>query len=176
MQRTHRIVQNAYVVDELDEAIERWHEAWGIGPFFVRRHLRLERVTYRGRPARLDFSAAYVQVGPIMVELVQQHDDEPSAFRDMYAFGQQGLHHVAIVPDDYASCLAHFMDSGCGIATEMHTRAGRGAALVDTRALLGHMTEVYFPTPGLTRLYEDVAQAARHWDGRQLRIEVDPST
>ena len=58
MRHSKPIVQNAYVVDDLDEAVERWHAALGIGPFFVRRHLRLKRVVYRGRPARLDFSAA----------------------------------------------------------------------------------------------------------------------
>jgi hypothetical protein len=176
MQLTHWIVQNAYVVDDLDAAVDQWHAALGLGPFFMRRHLCLDRVLYRGRPARLDFSAAYVQAGPIMIELVQQHDDEPSAFRDMFARGQHGLHHVAIVPDDYEACVAGFGGLGCPVVTEMHARAGRGAALVDTRALLGHMTEVYFPTSGLQRLYAEVAQAARQWDGRQLRIEVDPAT
>jgi len=176
MRHSNPIVQNAYVVDDLDEAVERWHAALGIGPFFVRRHLRLERVVYRGRPARLDFSAAYVQSGAIMVELVQQHDDEPSAFRDMFASGQQGLHHVAIVPDDFEGCLSRYNRMGCPVAAEMHTCAGRGAALVDTRRLIGHMTEVYLPTPGLQRLYSEVEQASRTWDGQRLRIEIDPST
>ncbi len=172
----HRIIQNAYVVDDLDEAITRWHGLWGIGPFFVRRHIALSSVRYRGEPAELDFSAAYVQAGPIMVELVAQHDARPSAFRDMYAPGQQGLHHVAVVPDDYDRLIAEYAASGFPLAGEMRTASGRGAAFVDTRAMLGHMTEVYLPSEGLEAVYREVAAAAASWDRRALTIEVDPAT
>jgi hypothetical protein len=173
MSPEQHIIQNAYVVDDLDAAIARWHAVCGIGPFFVRRHLQLAEVRYRGRAARLDFSAAYVQAGPVMVELVQQHDAEPSAFRDMFAPGQQGFHHVAVVPTDYQALLAHYEAQGCAVAMELRTSSGRGAAYVDTRNLVGHMTEVYLPTEGLAAVYQEVAMAAARWDGRQLVIEVD---
>lgn len=173
MDSSHRIIQNAYVVDDLDAAIARWHAAFGLGPFFVRRHLALAEVRYRGRPAQLDFSAAYVQAGPVMIELVQQHDAGPSAFRDMFAPGQQGFHHVAIVPSDYQAQLRHYEVLGCPVAMELRTASGRGAAYVDTRSLHGHMTEVYLPTEGLSAVYRDVARAAADWDGQQLVIEVD---
>ena len=173
MSPEQHIIQNAYVVDDLDAAIARWHAVCGIGPFFVRRHLQLAEVRYRGRPARLDFSAAYVQAGPVMVELVQQHDAEPSAFRDMFAPGQQGFHHVAVVPTDYQALLAHYEAQGCAVAMELRTSSGRGASYVDTRNLVGHMTEVYLPTDGLATVYQEVAMAAARGDGRQLVIEVD---
>ena len=169
----HRTIQNAYVVDDLDVAIERWHRLWGIGPFFVRRHIVLPEVRYRGRAATLDISAAYVQAGSIQVELVTQHDLAPSAFRDMFAAGEAGFHHVAVIPDDYDVLLAHYRAQGFEVATELRTASGRGAAYVDTRAMLGHMVEVYWPSESLNALYRDVAAAAANWDGRQLTIEVD---
>jgi hypothetical protein len=168
------IVQNAYVVKDLDEAIDRWHGLWGIGPFFIRRHVAMDRVFYRGHPAELDLSAAYVQAGPVQVELVMQHNAGPSAFRDMFAPGEEGLHHVAVIPHDYDATLAAYRGRGWEVAMELKTVAGRGAAFVDTRRLLGHMIEVCIPSLALNELYEDVAQAARNWDGRQLRIERDP--
>jgi hypothetical protein len=152
MHSAQRIIQNAYVVDDLDAAIARWHAVFGIGPFFVRRHLQLAEVRYRGRPTRLDFSAA---------------------FRDMFAPGQQGFHHVAVVPSDYQALLAHYETLGCAVAMELRTSSGRGAAYVDTRSLIGHMTEVYLPTEGLSAVYQEVALAAARWDGRQIVIEVD---
>jgi hypothetical protein len=169
----HATVQNAYYVEDLDAAIERWHRTWGLGPFFVRRHIALHGVTYRGQPADLDISAAYVQAGDIQVELVTQHDARPSAFRDAFPPGREGFHHVAVIPDDYAGTLAHYQSLGFPVVTELRTASGRGAAYVDTRALFGHMVEVYWPSEGLTRLYRDVAEAARGWDGRQLIVEVD---
>ncbi len=169
------IVQNAYYVNDLDAAIARWHALWGLGPFLVRRHIVLSHVSYRGRPAALDISAAYVQAGAIQVELVTQHDDQPSAFRDVFTAAQEGLHHVAVVPEDYDALIAAYAAQGFRIASELRTASGRGAAFVDTRALLGHMVEIYWPSPGLTALYREVAAAAENWDGRALMIEVDPA-
>jgi len=56
-----RIIQNAYYVSDLDTAITRFHHLWGLGPFFVRRHIALKNVAYRGEPSELDISAAYTQ-------------------------------------------------------------------------------------------------------------------
>jgi hypothetical protein len=167
------IVQQAYYVSNLDAAIERWHGMLGIGPFFVRRHIALPEVRYRGRPTTLDISAAYVQAGSIQLELVTQHDDLPSGFRDMYRGDEQGLHHVAVIPEDYAGLIARYESLGCPVTTELRTASGRGAAYVDTRALNGHMLEIYLPNDGLRALYAQVADAAASWDGRDLVIEVD---
>jgi hypothetical protein len=92
----------------------------------------------------------------------------------MYAPGQQGLHHVAVVPDDYDRLIADYAALGFPLASELRTASGRGAAFVDTRAMLGHMTEVYLPGEGLEALYREVASAAACWDRRALTIEVDP--
>lgn len=173
MQPAHRIIQNAYFVNDIDAAIERWHRLWGIGPFFVRRHLVLPQVSYRGTPALLDISAAYVQAGPIQIELVTQHNDDPSAFREVFRAGQEGFHHVAMVPENYSGTLQHYARAGFPVVTELRTAAGRGAAYIDTRPLLGHMVEVYWPSESLTELYRQVAEAATNWDGCSLRIEVD---
>lgn len=171
----HRTIQNAYYVSDLDAAIRRWHELWGLGPFVVRRHIGLPDVRYRGVRTQLDISAAYVQCGEIMVELVTQHDDSPSAFREMYARGAEGFHHVAVLPDDYDALLAHYARAGFEVVTELRTASGRGAAYVDTRAIFGHMLEVYWPSDGLRQLYANVKRAAEEWDGRELVVEVDPA-
>ena len=102
MKFRHRTIQNAYYVTDLDEGIARWHRLWGLGPFIVRRHIALPDVRYRGAPSTVDISAAYVQAGDIMVELVTQHDDAPSAFREML----RTMHHggsvalLGIMPKD----------------------------------------------------------------------------
>lgn len=168
-----RIVQVAYVVDDLDAAIARWHRALGIGPFIVRRHIVLTGTRYRGQPMPLDISAAHVQSGDLQIELVCQHNPEPSAFRDMFAPGEEGLHHVAMFPDDYAATVARYEAMGFPVATELVTGEGRGAAYMDTRPLMGHMLEVYRVNESLHAFYRFIADAARNWDGRELLIEVD---
>lgn len=171
----HQLIQNAYIVNDIDQAITRWHALWGIGPFFVRRHIVMPYVRYRGQPSSIDISAVYVQAGPMQVELVQQHCSTPSAFRDMFAAGQEGFHHVAMIPDDYDAVLAHYAAEGFPVASEVRTASGRGAAFIDTRPMLGHMVEVYMPGQGIRDLYRNVAEAAASWDRKQLVIELDPA-
>ena len=168
-----RIVQTAYVVVDIDDAIARWHRAFGLGPFIVRRHIRLVESRYHGRAMPLDISAAHVQAGEMQIELVCQHNPEPSAFRDMFAPGEEGLHHVAMFPEDYAATVAHYGSRGFPVATELVTGERRGAAYIDTRPLMGHMLEVYRVNESLHAFYRFIADAAREWDGRELVIEVD---
>lgn len=167
-----RFVQNAYHVGDLDQAIARWHRATGLGPFLVRRHIALKDVRYRGDPSTLDISAAHVQAGPVQIELVTQHCDSPSTFRDMFDARSDGFHHVAVFPQDHAALVEHYEGLGFPVATEFVTGEGRGAAYLDTRALLGHMVEIYRVNDSLLTFYEQIDQAARSWDGRQLVIEV----
>ena len=171
----HQLIQNAYVVNDIDAAIARWHALWGLGPFFVRRHIVMQQVMYRGAVSAIDISAVYVQAGPVQVELVQQHCASPSAFRDMFPPGQEGFHHVAAIPDDYDQTLADYAALGYPVATEVRTASGRGAAFIDTRPMLGHMVEVYIPGDGIHQLYRSVAAAAASWDRKQLTIELDPA-
>ena len=167
-----RVMQNAYFVQDLDEAMVRWNRILGSGPFLVRRHIALEEVRSRGRPASLDISAAHAQAGDVQIELVMQHCDQPSAFRDMFGKTGEGLHHVAIFPEDHDAMVAHYGAQGFAAATDIVTAEGRGATYVDTRPMLGHMMEVYRVNDSLVSFYEQIAQAAAGWVGQELRIEL----
>ena len=167
-------VQNAYHVADLDTAIERWHSATGLGPFFLRRHIPLADVHYRGVPTTLDISAAMVQSGDLQIELIQQHCSSQSTFRDMFGPTDEGLHHVAVAPSDGAAMLAHYRSLGFAVASSFMTQAGGGADYVDARSMFGHMIEVYRISDRIVNLYERVAAAAADWDRRQLVIELQP--
>lgn len=170
-QRQH-FVQIAYHVADLDEAMPRFAQLMGIGPFLVRRHIGLSPVSYRGSDSALDISAAHAQAGPVQVELVMQHCDNRSAFRDMFDPDAEGLHHVALFPEDYDAMITHYRRLGYEVATELVTPEKRGAAYIDTVAALGHMVEVYRVNDTLYKFYRAVADAARDWDGKTIAIEV----
>jgi hypothetical protein len=167
-----RIIQNAYYVADLDLAITRFHNLWGLGPFFVRRHIGLENVVYRGEPAALDISAAYTQAGDIMIELVTQHNNEPSIFRDRFAAHESGFHHVALDFGDHDSQVESFNSRGFESVTSFKTSEGRGATYLDTFDLLGHATEVYRVNDSLRALYANVRSAAETWNGERLIVEL----
>jgi hypothetical protein len=80
--RLLRAAQIAYHVPDPVTAAADCARRYGWGPFYLLEHIPLASCEYRGRPARFDHSSAYGQAGDLMVELISQHDDEPSVVRE----------------------------------------------------------------------------------------------
>jgi hypothetical protein len=164
----HRIVQCAWVVPNLEDAARAWHAMHGVGPFLINRRLQLGDPHYRGRPGATAFSTAVAQSGDMQIELVEQHDDTPSAYRDTVPPGTTAFHHVAIIADDYDAAVAHYTDHGHELAAHGWFGDMR-YCYVDTVALLGHMVEIVEDKPGIRAFFAAVRKAAERWDG-------DPAT
>jgi len=166
--------QLAYKVNDLEAAAATHHRAFGSGPFFVLRHIALAASHHRGVERPFDHSSAYGQWGSVMVELVVQHNADDSALHEMFPWGsgREGLHHAALFADDLDTEIARFAAEGAPLAQLSVTTGGTAFAFVDTRASLGHMLELYEPTPQLTGFYDFVANAAKVWDGTNLIREL----
>ena len=162
-----RPVQVAYHVPDPAAAAERCAREFGWGPFFLLEHIPLERSLYRGAPAQFDHSSAYGQAGELMVELITQHNDGPSALRDLFAPHETGVHHVACFVDDLGAELQHRREQGVAIALDARTRTGVDFAMLDLSASLGHMLELYEPNEDLRRFYAHVRRCADGWDGQR---------
>lgn len=161
-----RPVQVAYHVPDPVAAAERYARDFGWGPFFLMEHVPLERAAWRGRPAAFDHSSAYGQAGGIMVELITQHNDGPSALRDLYGPQESGLHHVACFVPDLPEALAAFAARGNALALDARTATGVDFAMVDLVDELGHMLELYEASEPLAKFYEYVRRKSLDWDGR----------
>lgn len=168
------IRQLAYKVNDLEAAAKAHHRRFGSGPFFVLRHVALASSQHRGVERPFDHSSAYGQWGSVMVELVVQHNPGDSALHEMFPYGSgaEGLHHAALFVDDLDAAIAGFAAEGAPLAQLSVTEGGTAFAFVDTRADLGHMLELYEPTPQLTGFYDFVAAAAQGWDGTDLLREL----
>jgi hypothetical protein len=165
-----RPVQIAYHVPDPVAAAERLAHEHGWGPFYLMEHIPLSRSLYRDAQTQFDHSSAYGQAGDLMIELITQHNDAPSALRDMYAPTQSGIHHVACFVPDLAQALAGFRQRGVAVALDARTATGVEFAMLDVVAERGHMLELYEPSPDLLRFYAFVRRAAQDWDGsRPLR-------
>lgn len=162
-----RPVQIAYVVPDVVEHASRWAEQFGAGPFFVRRHIPLASVTYRGAPATFDHTSAYGQWGDVMLELVQDHGPGPNVVTERFAPGDGGLHHLAFFVDDVDDSLRALAAAGAPTAMEATTSSGLRFAFADTTQALGHHIELYPRTDHLAAFYEQVAEASRGWDGSE---------
>jgi hypothetical protein len=165
--RALRPVQVAYHVPDPVVAAERCARDYGWGPFVLLEHIALERSLHRGTPRPFDHTSAYGQAGDVMVELITQHDDTPSALRDLYAQHQSGVHHVACFVDDLRAELQRFRDRGVAVALDARTSTGVDFAMVDLSDELGHMLELYEPGEDLRRFYAHVRKLADGWTGER---------
>lgn len=167
-------VQIAYHVPDPEAAAERCARDFGWGPFFLMEHIPLERSVHRGTPRRFDHSSAYGQAGELMIELITQHDDSPSALRDMYGPNETGIHHMAYFVSDLRAALDEFSARGAAIALDARTSTGVDFAMIDQVGRLGHMLELYEAGEDLRRFYAHVRKSAAGWDGsrplRRLRV------
>jgi len=160
----YRLFQLGFVVDDLLSVAARWARVFGVGPFHVFPR-RVSRASYRGTPSAVEVQYGIAQAGPVQIELIQQHNDRPSIFRDVYAKGESGFHQLCTVTLDYDAKTAYYEQLGYEVAGEI-TTPGRRVAYFDTLADFGFSTEVVENAPGLLAGLEQIAQTCAEWDGR----------
>ena len=158
-------VQLAYFVTDIRTSASYMADRFGAGPFTVIDRIELEWGEHRGQRCDFLHSSAYGQWGEVMMELVQQDIEGPSPFRDLYAPGQEGLHHVACFVNSVAETIAEYEAAGHPLAARAMTATGTEFAFIDTSALMGHMLEIYVADEGLRGFYDYVRNAAAGWDG-----------
>ncbi|WP_225009221.1 MULTISPECIES: VOC family protein [Novosphingobium] len=159
------MMQAAFIVDDVEAAAAAWTATTGIGPFFLVPHIQLAEAHYRGQPAEpIDFSVALAQSGGVQIELIQQHCDRPSAYRDTIAKGAQGFHHFCVYTDDYDATRQRYVDQGFAVAIDGKFGAMR-FCYVDTSSAIGCMIEIVEQDDGQSAAFARVAEAAQGWDG-----------
>ena len=149
------ITQIAFVVPDAIEAARAHSRRYGSGPFWAVEHYPLHVHRYRGKESVIDVTSVYGQWGNITAEFVQQHDDEPSAYRDLVKKGESRIQRIA-----------QYEAEGCEAALYGETfpnRLGR-YAIMDTSKQLGVMTELY-EEEGTRPFYDHLKKSAEGFDG-----------
>jgi hypothetical protein len=140
------LFQQAYLVNDLEASIHKWSELFHAGPFVLTPHHQTDRFAYRGTPQEADVSYAFGYLGDMMIQFIQQHDDTPSIYRDMYGPGEEGFHHIATLVHDFPAERQRLLDMGFEIACELYAD-GVDAAYFDTRSANGCFTEIHGDPP-----------------------------
>ena len=161
------IVQNGYVVQDLERAVHHWANVVGVGPFFLLEHVAFARLQLRGRPAKLDMSVAVAYWGTIQVELIVQHDDAPSIYSEFAARHGSGLQHVGVMTDSVARDLERLRQQGIQPVQWGSTANGIEFAYVATDLHQGGMIELIESGPAINGFFEMARAAAQNWDGTQ---------
>ncbi|MEM9170830.1 MAG: VOC family protein [Pseudomonadota bacterium] len=165
----HRVLQIAYVVNDIRAAAARWTETFGIGPFYLLERPEVGAPLYRGAPQEVAFSAALAQAGDVHIELIEQHCDSPSCYRDLIPKGKEGFHHIGVIVEDYAAEVARYEAMGFPVASS-GTFGPLSFCYVDTSPVTGGMIEVLEDLPFIRNYFDRVRAGAESWDGsRPLR-------
>lgn len=157
--------QMCWVVDDLEAAMRHWTETCGVGPFYVIPHVQAQQLTYRGKPAQLDFSGALAQAGRMQIELIQQHCDNPSIYRDLVPKGSSDFHHIAMFAHDYDRELAEYERQGLPVVTA-GVFGDMRYAYIDASRTVGTVLELIEDKPSIRQFFQRVIDGANGWDGR----------
>jgi len=158
------------IVRDVGRAMSFWAEALGVGPFFV-----LERVFedyyYRGQAMRgPKVTLAFANSGEIQIELIQQHDQTPSAYREFISAGREGVQHLSSWFSDRAAYdKAHRELSARGLGLVHETRPAEPAprfAYFETGEAAAPLIEISEAlVPGPAAIFGRIRQAAIGWTG-----------
>ena len=159
------IRQNGYVVRDVEAAMKHWVDVLGVGPFFYIPVVRMETFSYRGRRSEPRISIALANSGDLQIELIQQHDDAPSLYRDFLAAGREGLQHVSSWVEDLDQEVDRIERAGHRVAQRGTLAGGVSFAYFDTELHPGTVFEVSNLAGPLAALPQMVSDAARGWDG-----------
>jgi len=160
------IMQVAYVVEDLEKAMQHWTNTMGIGPFFLFEHFALEDYRYRGKPSDLDITLAMAFSGSMAFELIVQHSTSPSVYTEVIESRGYGFHHWAVSTTSFDDDLArHVADGNDEVLYGRVAPVDGRAAYVDTMAKLGGMIELIEMNPAVEGLFSAIKEPSVNWDG-----------
>ena len=168
--------QLAFVVRDLDDALDHWTKDLGVGPFHVLRDVTFSDYRYRGRPAQSpQLHIGLSWSGTFQIEIIEQVNDAPSAYLDFLNDGREGMHHVCGWYDSregYQAARDRALAAG---ATLVHEGAMGNDALGTTARFAYFRTvaatnDFYFEisealVPALHPFMTMIENSARNWDG-----------
>jgi catechol 2,3-dioxygenase-like lactoylglutathione lyase family enzyme len=136
--------QCAVVVEDLDEAVRRWAELLGIGPWTAYRlePPGLKHMLYHGEEVQFSLRHALAWQGDLQFELVQPLHG-PSIFADHLAAHGEGLHHLGKYVADHPQAVTEAIGAGF---VPLQSARGFGAE--------GDGAFAYFQAPGVPAVIE----------------------
>jgi catechol 2,3-dioxygenase-like lactoylglutathione lyase family enzyme len=164
--------QQAWVVDDLEAAAQRFSRTLGIGPFFIAdyRPEFFETVEYRGQPGSLQMRTAIAYAGAIQVELIQPMGTGPSCYRDTVPAGREGFHHICFWTHDIDADIVDYVARGCSVAVRARVKKGPRFAYLDATASIGCMVELLEYSTGLAQVFDSWRATCAAWRGGELFV------
>ena len=160
------IAQTAFVVAELEPAIQRWVRDTGAGPFFVLESLWAPGQVYRGEESRADVRLAMGFAGHMLIELIAPRDEYRSVYRETIELRGHGFHHFGIAVRDVDAATADYQRRGFVEAYRAAVPTGGEVVYLDdgTAPRTGFI-ELLPITAAMDATFTRFWQASLGWDG-----------
>ena len=166
-----RIVQVAYLVEDIDVAMQHWLANAGLGPWTCFRNIELD-TTFDGRdegkPFRLHIHEALAYMGELQIQLVQSLDppEEVTPYQSYVQSGRWGVHHVAFFAEDVDAAVAQARRQGFDRICAMRDKGDYRYYYCQSAAMPEVWIEFLESYPGLHEIFENGIAAAADWDGQ----------
>lgn len=141
------ITQVAWVVEDLDRAVEEQYRLFGVGPWHFYRYGRplLSMMRRDGKDAEYAMDVAVANAGPTRLELIQPlaGDTVFHEFASKNGYGK--VHHFGLAVDDMREALAIVRKAGIRVSMEGGGYGPDGDghfAFLDTERLVGITLEL----------------------------------
>lgn len=167
-QPDNSVIQLAYVVEDIEASIHHFHRHMAVGPWQLRGPFTTTSARYHGQSVALPLSIAHAFAGHTMLELIQQHDDQPSVYTDTIRQRGYGFHHWGVSCPDYEATLAKLAGAGREVAFEDQTAIGTRVAYIDFRAEMGGFIEYIEMNKAAEARYTAMYARALTWDQNVL--------
>ena len=141
------IAQICVVVNDLDKAMARYWDEFGIGPWqvYTLEPPTLENMTVHERPQPYSMRLALAQAGPLQWELIQPLTG-PDIYSEFLAQHGEGIHHVSFSVADYDKALETLQKRGVEILMGGSWR-GASYSYMGTEKSLGTIVELVKLSP-----------------------------
>lgn len=158
------IIQTAFVVKDIHEAMASWVADCKVGPWFLLDHWTGDDPVYRGAPSQADVAIAMAFAGHMQIELIQPNDDHPSVYRETILGRGYGFHHLGRATFDIEADLAELEGRGYALAFRAGVPTGGDVAYLEHPGYSGFL-ELITATDAMEAAFTGFWRASVGWDG-----------
>ena len=166
---TKTVIQTAYVVEDLAATLAYYNRTLNIGPFYTLPYRIAPGRMYRGSESLCETSMAMGFCGNMLIELIQQHDDVPSLFKECIDNEGYGFHHYGVVHDDIDAVLPYYYGEGYELVGSTPVPTGGEVLFLESPDPVHRGFLELIPwSESMDQMFTRYWRAARDWEG------VDP--
>lgn len=149
--------------------MRHWLERMHVGPFFVAERIAMPGFSHRGMPSAPVATLAIAYWGDVQIELIEQHNDAPSGYRDFLDAGHEGLQHMAVFSQDADADKARCLAAGMTVQHEGLSPFDRVTRFcyLECGAHPGSVIEIVQMTPAKSARFAEMREAAARWNGEE---------